>query len=136
MNYEHGTFIIPLAAVAILRELSQMLDRNETDNMFIIGLSLTGALPATHFISTGPVPTDFALTIRSAALLFSKSQAAFVKENKPFKLTNKQIVDLLAVCNISNGKKKVIKNKITAEIAETPFDVIDRLGLKLIKSTI
>lgn len=136
MNYEHANLVIPLVAVATLRDLAKMLDRNETDNMFIVGLSPTGELPATHFISTGPVPADFALNIRSDALLYTKGQAAFLKEKKVYPYTAKQVKDALAGCTVTDGKKKIVKNAKTYDVPESAFALLDRLGLKLIRGTI
>lgn len=59
--YQHRTIIVPAA----FQQLSQGLcaaaaDGDAGKGMFTTGLSATGALPATHYISSGYIFNDFA----------------------------------------------------------------------------
>lgn len=52
--------IVPAANVALARTLCATLAGDAGQNMFMTGLSPTGAEPATHWISTGMIGADFA----------------------------------------------------------------------------
>lgn len=136
MIYEHATLIIPLSVATALRKLSQMLDRNETDGMFITGLSATGALPATHFVSSGQVPAGFMRAIESPALLNTKAQAAFATAGVAYPFTLVQITAALAGCLVSNGTRSTVLNGVTTIASETPLEFIARCNLKMLVATI
>ena len=125
MIYTYATIIVPLSVATALRNVAQKLDRNETDGMFIVGLSATGNAPATHFISSGQVPDTFAAAIRSPTLLDTKAQAAFAKEGLAYPFTLTQITAALAGCSISDGTFN--------SLPESPFQMMARLGLKMVQ---
>ena len=128
MNYEYATIIIPLAVATALRNVAQLLDRAETDGMFVAGLSATGNLPATHFISSGQVPTSFVQAIRSPATLNTLAQTAFAKASQAYPYSLAQITAVLASCFISDGTFN--------SLPETPFAFIARNGLMQIKGVL
>ena len=136
MTYEHATVVIPLAVATALRRLAQVLDRSETDNMFVTGLSATGNLPATHFVSSGQVPAVFAQAIRSPALLNTKAQAAFIKEGVTYPFTLTQVTAALSGCSISDGTRSVVIDTVPTIVSEGPHEFIARLGLKMIRVTL
>jgi hypothetical protein len=53
------TLIIPANVTPLAQEIAATLSPGGT-NMWITGLSATGAEPATHYISTGFIPPEFA----------------------------------------------------------------------------
>jgi len=136
MDYTHATIVITLPVAAALRRLSQMLDRNETDKMFITGLSATGNAPATHFVSNGQMPESFAAAIRSPSVLNTRAQAAFAKEGAayPFNLT--QVTAALSGCSISDGTRTVLIDGVSTVVDEGPHEFIARLGLKIVRGTL
>ena len=136
MIYEQATLIIPLSVATVLRKLSQMLDRNETDGMFTTGLSATGNAPATHFVSSGRVPAGFMRAIESPALLNTKAQAAFAKAGVTYPYTLAQITAALSGCSVSNGTRTVVVNSVSTVVSETPHEFIARRGLKMLVATI
>ena len=136
MTYEHATVVIPLSVATALRRLAQVLDRSETDGMFVTGLSATGNLPATHFVSSGQVPAVFAQAIRSPALLNTKAQAAFIKEGVTYPFTLTQVTAALSGCSISDGTRSVVIDTVPTIVSEGPHEFIARLGLKMIRVTL
>ena len=132
MIYTQATIVIPLAAVIALRKLSQMLDRIETDGMFTTGLSATGNLPATHFISSGQVPDGFATALRSPSLFNTTAQAAFAKEGVSYPYTLAQVTNALSICSISDGTRTVMIDGVSTVVNEDPHAFIARLGLKML----
>ena len=136
MIYENATIIIPLSVATALRKLSQMLDRAETDGMFTTGLSATGALPATHFVSSGQVPAGFMRAVESPALLNTKAQAAFATAGVTYPYTLAQITAALSGCSVSNGTRTVVVNSIPTIVSESPQEFITRMGLKMLAATI
>jgi len=133
MTYVDATAVITLAVAPALRKLAQMLDRNETDGMFLTGLSATGNLPATHFVSSGQVPDVFAQAIRSPALLNTRAQAAFVKEGVAYPFTLTQVTAALSGCSISDGTRTVLIDTVPTVVSEGPHAFIARLGLKMVQ---
>lgn len=118
MNYEFATVIITTAVAVNLRKLSQMLDRGETDGMFAVGLSATGSLPATHYISTGMVPEAYVNAITNETRLFNIAKKAYADEGATFPFTQAQVTNALSKCDVSE---------------DNPFAAMDRMGLKMIQ---
>lgn len=133
MIYKPMTIVATSAVVTIMRKLSQVLDRNETDGMFVSPLSATGNLPATHFVSSGQIPLSYAQAALSPLLIHTQAQAAFLKEGIPYPFTLAQVTAMLSGCSISDGIRTVIIDTVPTVVAETPFDFISRLGLKPIQ---
>ncbi len=133
MIYEHATFVVSLGVAVNLRKLAQMLDRAETDGMFQTALSATGNLPATHFISSGQVPSVFVRTMESPALLHTRAQAAYAREGAAFSFTLLQVTNALSNCTVSNGTRSVVIDGLPTVVAEDPHALILRLGLKIIQ---
>jgi len=132
--YEHATIIIPLSVATALRRLAQVLDRSETDGMFLTGLSATGNLPATHFVSSGQVPDVFAQAIRSPSILNTKAQAAFLKEGVTYPFTLTQVTAALSGCSISDGTRTVVIDGVSTVVPEGPHEFIARLGLQMVRT--
>jgi hypothetical protein len=135
MTYVEATIVIPLAVATALRNVAQKLDRNETDGMFITGLSATGNLPATHFVSSGKMPDVFIEAIKSPALLHTRAQAAFLAANVAYPYTLSQITAALSGCSISDGTRTVLIDTVPTVVSEGPHAFIARLGLKMIQGT-
>lgn len=119
MKYTHGTAIVTAAVAVNLRELSRRLDKGDCGGMFTTGLSLTGNLPATHFISTGWVPKAYAQALTDPVLLFNAGKKAWEDDGDVFPFTQLQVTNALNNCDISS---------------DPPFDALARTGLKLIQS--
>lgn len=123
MKYVFGTAVVTNAVAVNLRELARRLDKGDCDGMFTTGLSATGELPATHFISTGWVPRAYAAALQSGLKLFNAGKAAWEADGDVFPFTQQQVTNALAQCTIVGDD-------------ETPEALLERLGLKLIGGTL
>ena len=60
-TYTHRSIIVPAAFQQLAQGLCKAAAEGDAGNgMFTTGLSATGALPATHYISSGYIADDFA----------------------------------------------------------------------------
>lgn len=59
-TYTHRTIIVPAAFQQLAQALCEAAAEGDAGaGMFTTGLSATGALPATHYISSGPIAAEF-----------------------------------------------------------------------------
>lgn len=59
-EYTHRTIIVPAAFQQLAQALCEAAAEGDAGaGMFTTGLSATGALPATHYISSGPIAAEF-----------------------------------------------------------------------------
>ena len=129
--YTNLTIILPVAAQALAQGLCVAAAGEAGNNMFTTGLSATGASPATHFISSGAIETQFAdiLPITTVEQV----------EGKP--VTTKTAGNLDAVMGIVVGSGASIPEAVITNLfdqldvsSQDPFSVMDRLGLQLIRT--
>lgn len=133
MKYQHATLIVTAAVAVNLRELSQMLERSETDGMFTTALSATGDLPATHYISSGMVPKAYIVALSTPVKLKAAADAAYAKEGVTQPFTQLQVTNALSKCTVSDGTTTVMIDGVSTVVAEGPHELIARLGLKMIQ---
>ena len=119
-----ATIIVTSAVATNLRELSRRLDKGDMDGMFSVGLSATGAAPATHFISTGCVPKPLLVALRSPAAMFNAAKAAWVADGDVFPFTQAQVTNALNKCDVSSAA-----SDSEGPLPETPQQAMTRLGL-------
>ena len=100
---------------ALAQEVCVGLAGAKGAGMFLAGLSPTGALPATHFISDGMISEGMAALLGSADLLFAACQQAAL----PYTLL--QCQNLLAQSDVSQ---------------DNPFVAMTRLGIQLIQQQV
>lgn len=76
MSWVHRTLIVPLANVTVARRLCDGLAPSASgSNMFLSELSVTGLLPATHYISSGLIQDNFAALLDAgAATIYAQAQ--------------------------------------------------------------
>ena len=128
---KHRTFIVPAAVVGMARAMCEGLAWQAGDNMFITELSATGASPATHYISSGPISDDMAALLPlttvtqdadgNAVVSTAPGDPAYVVElaaQAGITVTVEQVAGLLASVDVSD---------------QAPFAAMARLGLKLVQ---
>lgn len=98
MSYVHRCMIVPAAQVELARELVVLLAGEPAANMFMIGLSASGDVPFTHYISTGMIEEPFAAVLADPVVMAAQCVAA----GRP--ITVLECTDLLAACNITDGE--------------------------------
>lgn len=129
MTYRTATIIVPAASVPHLRLLAAYLGR-DMEGMFTVGLSATGAAPATHFVSSGHVPRDFIRYLRNPTMMRSAAQAAWQARGEAFPYTQAQITAHLAACIVVAGTAGTDE-----PFPETGVATLGRLGLRHLEST-
>lgn len=107
----HRCMIVPLAKVERARFLAEALAGTAGAHMWLTPLSATGSLPATHYISTGPISEEMALLMESPAVLYGACQQAGLPD------TLAEITALLAASDVSESE---------------PFPRLEELGLRII----
>lgn len=105
--------IVPAAHVVLARQLADKIAPGGSgSNMWTVGLSATGAAPATHYVSAGLIQSDFAALLADAALTITYAQAAGIS-------TTLQAVQALYAAS-------------TIVPEQNPHAVIEQLGLRFI----
>lgn len=108
MSYVHRCMIVPAALAPRCRELCAALAGPSGANMFNVGLSATGDVPYSHYISTGMVEAPMAAVLSDPAIMFAAcTQAGIV-------ITLAECTSILSSCDISEDQ---------------PFDVLARMTL-------
>jgi hypothetical protein len=125
VNYTFATVIVTAAVRANLKDLSDRLDKNHCQGMFVTPLSDTGALPATHWISSGLVPAPYLNAITDNVRLFNIAKAAWEADGEVFPFTQAQVTNALSKCTTSDG--------FFNDESESPHAMLVRLGLQMVQ---
>ena len=105
-----ATMIVPAAVVETVRDMAQQLAGIAALGMWTTGLSESGALPATHYVSSGLIDEQFAALLTSPEAL---SAAAGVP------LAQAQAV--LAACIVSIDDPQAVLAAAGLKLAQEPL---------------
>lgn len=122
------TIIVPAGLVVKARALGKEVDRRG-DGMFTTGLSPTGVLPATHYISSGIIDTQFATVLGDGLMLDAAADAGAKAQGLVRASTKTDAVNTVAQAIVHVGEAP----------DGSPEDVhalLERLGLKIISEGI
>ena len=133
MQRNFCTIIVPAVMGDIMRNLSKVMDKFETDGMLIAPLSATGLMPATHYVNSGLIPQSYIVAIGTSARLEAAAKVAFARDKIAFPYTTLQVAAALAACKISDGTQTVMVGGKPTVVPETAFAFIERQGLKQIR---
>ncbi|MGJ3704660.1 hypothetical protein [Variovorax sp. AFSI2.2] len=111
MSYVHRCMIVPAAQAPLARELVVTLAGAPAANMFTTGLSATGDIPFTHYVSTGMIEEQFAAVLADPALM------AMLCNSVGRAITEPECTALLTACDVST---------------EEPHVALARIGLKML----
>ena len=76
-EYTHRTIIVPAAFQQLAQGLCAAAAEGDAgEGMFTTGLSATGALPATHYISSGPIYESLADLLPLTTVAYEEEDAA------------------------------------------------------------
>lgn len=131
MSDVHRTIIIPAGMVNAARQLGSEIAPGG-HGMFITGLSPTGNEPATHYVSSGLIDSDFAAILNSGLMIHNAAIAGAAAQGMEKKATQQQAIDLKSQAQVHTGKRLVDG----AEVDEGPHEYIARMGLKIIQGTV
>ena len=127
--YTNLTIILPKAAQTLAQALCVAAAGEAGAGMFITGLSPTGEAPATHFISTGAIETQF-------ADILPLSTITMVDE---VETVSKTTGDVEAVTQLAKDAGQAVDAKTIGGLfaaldvsEQPPFVAMARLGLQLV----
>lgn len=101
MNYAFRTIVITAAAAVLMRDTAAVILPSEIANMYFRKLSSTGLEPATHYISSGYIPTQYAAAMINADVFDAMAKAAHVTAAIPLLVTKLQFAAVLSQCDVS-----------------------------------
>ena len=130
MNYAERTMIVTASTQQLAQGLcAGIADGSAGEGMFTTGLSATGLPPATHYISNGPIDSQFADLL---------PLTTYTEDGKQTKLGYPEVIeDLAAQAGIELPEGAVGHLLETAHITDAavigPFEVLAKLGLQLVQ---
>lgn len=117
------TVIIPAAYIAKARIMGAELTPAGA-GMYLSGLSASGALPATHYVSSGMIRTEFAVLLTDPVALFAAAQAGAAVQGIAMTSTQTDANNLVANAIVHDGTYN--------GNPETPHELFARLNLYLL----
>lgn len=130
MTYIHRTLIVPAEHAPLARSLAAYLAGPPGEGMWLTGLSPDGTEPATHYVSSGPVGTEFEPLLTDADALWGAVQAATAggMESPMHSPVGAPREATTADCEALVAAAEVVRLE-----DESPFDTFARLGLGLVQ---
>ena len=131
MSYIHRTMIVPAGALtAMAQGLCEGLAGAGGAGMFVTELSATGAEPATHTISAGPIGDDFASLLPLTTVTTVDGKA--ISTTAPGNVA--AIVYLAGEKDITIDPEQLTALLDAIDVSEQPpFVAMARLGLQLVR---
>jgi len=134
-SWTHRTIIVPAAFQQLAQALCEAAAEGAAgEGMFTTALSATGALPATHYISSGYIFDDF------AALLPLTTVEPSTDDGEPDMVTERPgnvafVEGLAAQAGITLPAGTVAGLFDALDVSEQgPFEAVARLGLVMVQS--
>lgn len=128
---KHRCIIIPASVAPNARALCKGLAGAAGDGMFVVGLSATGAAPATHYVSSGPISDEM------AALLPCKFVTTDADGNQQITATPgmpEAVPALAAKAGITATKAQITALYAAIDVSDQePFAAMARLGLQIVQ---
>ena len=130
MNYPERTIIVTAEWQPLAQQLCAAIAEGAAgEGMFTTGLSQSGLPPATHYISNGPIDSQFADLL---------PLTTYTEEGKQTKLGYPEVIkDLAAQAGIELPEGAVEHLLETAHITDAsvigPFEVLAKLDLKIVQ---
>ena len=135
MIYLHRTMVVPDAWVATVRNLCNgMAPGGAGSNMFLVPLSASGALPATHWISAGMQGDDFC-SILPLTTYTTDAVGVTTATTRPGQPDT--IVYLAGQAGITVTRAQIDALLAAVEVTDQAWPVaLARLGLQIVRSTL
>jgi hypothetical protein len=132
MNPAFRTLIIQAQDQTLSQQIAATLGGQAGENMWIVGLSADGQLPATHYVSTGCISPEFADMMPTATYVYENDQwvqTAYTPGNAALvagacaaaglTVTEQEIEDIYSRCDVTE---------------QEPFVAFARLGLQVVQA--
>lgn len=128
--YTNLTIILPAATQALAQGLCVAAAGEAGAGMFTTGLSPTGEAPASHFISTGAIETQFADILPVAAITVVDG----VETLTPTAGDLDAVLGLASAAGVSIDLATVEGLFAALDVSEQPpFTAMERLGLQIVE---
>lgn len=128
--YTNLTIILPAAAQALAQGLCVAAAGEAGAGMFTTGLSATGEAPATHFISSGAIETQFADILPVAAITVVEG----VETLTPATGDLDAVLGLASAAGVPVDLATVEGLFAALDVSEQPpFTAMERLGLQIVE---
>ena len=125
-TYTHRTIIVPAAFQQLAQGLCEAAAEGDAGTgMFTTGLSATGALPATHYISSGPIYQSFA-----DLLPLTTFDEDGQPTTRPGNVAEFEAIAMQAGFTLPPGTIAALFAAIDVS-AQGPFEAMARLGLRI-----
>ena len=125
------TIVIPASVATNARALCKGLAGVAGDGMFLTGLSPTGNVPITNYISSGPISTEMAALLPCKTVTQDKDGKAVVTTAPGMP---EAVPDLATKAKISTTKAKITALYASIDVSDQPpFVAMARLGLQIVQ---
>ena len=125
------TIVIPASVATNARALCKGLAGVAGDGMFLTGLSPTGNVPITNYISSGPISTEMAALLPCKTITQDKDGKAVVTTAPGMP---EAVPTLAAKAKISTTKAKITALYAAIDVSDQPpFEAMARLGLQMVQ---
>ena len=125
------TIVIPASVATNARALCKGLAGVAGDGMFLTGLSPTGNVPITNYISSGPISHDMAALLPCKTVTQDNDGKAVVATAPGMP---EAVPDLAAKAKISTTKAKITALYASIDVSDQPpFEAMARLGLQIVQ---
>ena len=125
------TIVIPASVATNARALCKGLAGVAGDGMFLTGLSPTGNVPITNYISSGPISTEMAALLPCKTVTQDKDGKAVVTTAPGMP---NAVPELAAKAKISTTKAKITALYASIDVSDQPpFEAMARLGLQIVQ---
>lgn len=125
MSWQHRCMIVPTEHVELARKLCETLAGPGGAGMFTTALSTTGLDPATHYISSGLIESDFADLL--PLIEFPADADPVIHPGQPDQITQMATDQGMGV-TVDEVQALLASVDVTEQ---PPTDALDRLGLRL-----
>ena len=135
-SWIHRTIIVPAAFQQLAQGLCAAAAEGDAGaGMFTTGLSATGALPATHYISSGYIFDDFAALLPLTTVAQTVNEEGEASTTETTRPGNVPVVEgLAAQAGITLPPGTIAALFDAIDVTELgPWGAVARLGLKLVQ---
>ena len=126
-TYAHRTIIVPAAFRQLAQGLCEAIAEGDAGKgMFTTGLSADGTEPATYYISSGPIATEFGDLLPLTTLTYAEEETT--ETTRPGNVEAVEAMAAQAGIDLPPGAIAALFAAIDVS-AQGPFEAMARLGL-------
>lgn len=113
MTWVTRTVVIPASMLALANDLAKAFDPDSGgDKTFIVGLSATGSLPVTHYISQLSITEENAPLLLDAVGFHTKAAALAGQRSRALTRTRAEVTTLRAAVTVSDQPARAVATSL------------------------